>query len=705
MQCERALRVARLAHAVRRTWRIARWSIVIALVPAVIAIHAAVIAVLALPYDRAQLAPTSEPLALVDRRGEPIATLAAQGADRLHWTRLGDLPAIAVSAVIESEDEHFWRHRGVDGAGVARAVWLDLHGGRFGGSTLTMQLARMLIDDGAPRGGAAKLRESLLALRIERAADKRAILEQWMNRAYFGNGAYGFEAAARLYFGKPASALSDGEATLLAVIPRAPTGYDPLVHVDAALRRRDRVLDLLIARGVIDGATARAARATPIAVWRHDPPSAAPHFTRWITGQLSAAQRRAGGTVHTTLDLQLQRTIERRVAERVAELGHRGLEQAGVVVLDTRTTEVRAMVGSTSWLRSQLNATTRRRHPGSALKPFVYAAAIEQGASPASIAWDTRDASDAYFAPAGGVEHGPVRFRQALASSYNFAAIAVLEQVGIPRVMTALRTAGVAELPGTPRDYGLRLALGAAKVRLIDLAAGYGFTVKGGLVGTPHGITSIDLPGDSPGDPPGDSPGDLPGDSPGDPSGTPHGSGRWLPPPALERRVFSPQTSWLVMDMLADPEARRPGFGMELAFDLPFRVAAKTGTARGFSDTWAIGATREVIAGAWAGTLDGTSTQGVVGMDAAAPLVRDALLAAAGGAALTLPPPPEGPDGVDPVEVCAVSGMAPGPHCPRVHDHVAHGRAPTEPCTWHDAAGRLTYPDKAKHWLARHPRP
>jgi penicillin-binding protein 1C len=657
--------MARLA----RAWRLARWAVIVPLVPLVVAIQAALVVVLALPYDPARLAATGAPLALVDVRGEPIATLAARGADRLHWTRLGDLPAIAVSAVIESEDEHFWRHQGVDGAGLARAAWLDLRGGRFGGSTLTMQLARMLISEGQPRTLAAKLREALLALRLERAVDKRQILEQWMNRAYFGNGAYGFEAAAQLYFGKPARALSDGEATLLAVIPRAPSGYELLGHLAAATARRDRVLQLLVRRGVIAEATAADARATPIAAWRHVPANAAPHFVRWVVGQLPPAIRAAGGTVHTTLDLQLQRVLERRVAERVAELRGRGLGQAGLVVLDTETTEVRAMVGSTSWTEAQVNLTTRRRHPGSALKPFIYAAAIERGASPASIAWDTRDTSDDYLAPTGGVEHGPVRYREALASSYNFAAVAVLEQVGIARVMTALRAAGVAALPGTPKDYGLRLALGAAKVRLLDLAAGYGFAVKAGRVGAPRGVVRVDGPGPS-----------------------------WLPPRAPERRVFSAQTAWLVMDMLADPEARRPGFGMELPLDLPFPVAAKTGTARGFADTWAVGATRELIVGAWAGTFDGAPTHGLVGMDAAAPLVRDALLAAAHGAKLTLP---ARPDGLEDVEVCALSGMAPGPACRRVHDHALAGRGPRAPCTWHGADGKVTYPAKAKGWLAR----
>jgi penicillin-binding protein 1C len=659
-----------MARRARRIWRIGRWALVAALLPLVIAIHAAAITVVVRPFDPGELAATSAPLTLVDVRGEPLATIAAQGADRLHWTRLADLPAIAVSAVVESEDEQFWRHRGVDGAGLVRAAWLDLRGGRFGGSTLTMQLARMMISDGKPRTLSAKLREALLALRIERAVDKRTILEQWMNRAYFGNGAHGFEAAARLYFGRPAAALSDAEATLLAVIPRAPTGYDPIAHLPAALARRDRVLALLTARGVIGEATARAARTTELAVWRHDPPDAAPHFTRWVLAQLPPDVRRAGGTVHTTLDLQLQRIVERRVVDRVAELRHRGLEQAGVVVLDTATTEVRAMVGSTSWTASQLNLTTRRRHPGSALKPFIYATAIEHGASPSTIAWDTRDTSDDYFAPSGGAEHGPVRYREALASSYNFAAVSVLDGVGVARVMTALRTAGVAALTGTPRDYGLRLALGAAKVRLIDLAAGYGFTVKGGQVGAPRGVAWIDRPDGA----------------------------RWLAPRPPERRVFSPETAWLAMDMLSDPEARHPGFGMELPFDLPFRVAAKTGTARGFADTWAVAATHEVIAGAWAGTFDGRPTQGIVGMDAAAPLVRDALLAAAGGRPLSLPPRP---DDIEPVERCAISGMAPGPHCPRVHDYAVRGRAPAAPCSWHDDAGRLHYPDRAKHWLAR----
>jgi penicillin-binding protein 1C len=675
----------------RLLWRILRTLAIVTLLPTLVLVELVMLLVVAQPLGRTALTSGAEPLELVDIHGEEIVTIPADGIDRTHWTALGELPAIAVTTIIQSEDEDFWRHGGVDGVGIVRALWLDAQGGRFGGSTLTMQVARMLRGD-AQRSVPNKLHEMMLALRLERALDKRQILEQWLNRAYFGNGVSGFDAAARLYFGKPASALSAGEATLLAVVPRAPSAYDLLRHPEAARKRRAHVLGLLVERGVLDAGTARDIDAEQVAVARHSPANAAPHFARFALAQVPADVRRAGGIVHTSLDLGLQRVLERRVDEQVAALRGANLEQAGIVVLDAQTAEVRAMVGSTAITDDggEINFTTRRRHPGSALKPFVYATAIERGAAPTTIAWDTRDTSDDshtseaaqpggslrshYFAPSAGVEHGPVRYREALASSYNFAAIDVLQSVGVARVMTVLRTAGVAEVAGAPNDYGLRLALGAAKVRLVDLVAGYAFLVRGGQTSAARAVERVT-----------------------------RGDGTsWLPAPQASQRVFSPQTSWLVMDMLSDPEARRPGFGMELPFDLPFRIAAKTGTARGFSDTWAVGATREVVVGAWAGAFDGKPMQGLVGMDAAAPLVRDAMLAVAArsGHALTLP---ARPDGIVDVVACADTGAPVGvdDECPTVHDYAVRGRAPIASGITRAADGSLVYPARADGWLKR----
>jgi penicillin-binding protein 1C len=663
----------------RRIGRIAKWCAIAVLLPVSVAVQIGIVTILFFPLDPAELAPRGTPLTLVDRNGQIIAVVAGANPDRDHWAPLTDVPAIAVSAVIASEDAGFWDHRGVDGRGILRAIALDLRERRlgFGGSTLTMQVARLVLHTENTRTARNKVREALYALRIERAIDKRAILEQWFNRAYFGNGAYGIDAAAQRYFGKPAIALSDGEAAFLAVLPRAPRTYDPLVHPDAATRRRDRVLDMLVRRGSITADDAARAKATPLAIGRHAPQDLAPHFVGWVVDSLPPEVRARGGRVETTLDLGLQRLVERRLREHLATLDDRNVDQAGAVVLDTATSEVLAMVGSPAWNGpdGQVNITTRRRHPGSALKPFVYASAIELGDSPASIAFDVREGVDADHATRKDVEHGPERYRMALAGSHNYAAMDVLERAGEARVMSALRAAGVAELEGVPDDYGSRLALGAAKVRLIDLAAGYGFLVRGGAVRAATGVRQVKLVG----------------------------GGRWRPRRATERRVFSPTTAWLTMDILSDPEARRATFGAELPFDLPYRVAAKTGTARGFADTWAVAATREVIAAAWAGNFDGAPSQGVVAMDGAAPIVRDALLAYAGGRRLSLPPRPNDIDGI---EVCAVSGLLPGPNCPHAHDHVKHGTAPTAPCDWHVAGtdGVVNWPTRALAWHRRqHP--
>jgi penicillin-binding protein 1C len=371
----------------------------------------------------------------------------------------------------------------------------------------------------------------------------------------------------------------------------------------------------------------------------------------------------------------LQQLLERRVAEHVAAFEDRQAFQAGVVVLDTQTGGVLAMVGSrgyTSAHEGQLNIATWRRYPGSALKPFVYAAAIEGGASPASIAYDVYDVPSRYrVVGAAPVEHGPTRYREALAGSYNLAAVHVLEGVGIAPVISLLRRAGVGELDAKPEEYGLRLALGSTKVRLLDLAASYGAFVREGLVSKASGVRVIE-----------------------------HADGSsWRPLPARVTRALSPQVSWLVMDMLSDPSARRPRFGWDLPFDLPYPVVAKTGTARGFSDTLAVVATRELTVAAWTGRFDGRAMEGLSGMRGAAQLARSALLAAARGRNLTLS---ERPNGVVQTDLCPLSGKLRGPHCPHhKHDFALAGSVPHERCTWHGADGTIRYPAELRAWSQR----
>ena len=313
---------------------------------------------------------------------------------------------------------------------------------------------------------------------------------------------------------------------------------------------------------------------------------------------------------------------------------------------------VRAMVGSADYNgpAGQVNITTTPRHPGSALKPFVYAAAIEAGDTPATLAADVPGDVPGYAPRRATHARGDARYREALGGSLNLAAVGVLERVGVPLVLERLRLAGLGPLAGTARDYGLDLALGSARVRLVDLAAAYGFLVNGGQVRRAHALA----------------------DTPS-------------PAPA---RVFAPGASWLVMDMLADPGARRAVFGAELPLDLPFPVAAKTGTSSGFADTVAVGATREAVAAAWAGAFDGSGTKGALAMWSAAPLVRAALLAVADlrGQPLTLPPaPPE----IAARDVCRITGLLPSPDCPTKHEKFVAGSEPHERCAGRAAHTRL----------------
>jgi penicillin-binding protein 1C len=606
--------------------------------------------VVAFPYPVARLEPQrATSLVLVDRRGEVLRVLPLDGGGRAAWVTLDRIAPELIRATLVGEDHRFWRHAGVDGVAVVRAVGSAARHGRLvsGASTVTMQLVRLA--EPHPRTLAGKVGEMLDALRLERALPKPAILEQYLNRAYYGNGAFGVEAAARRYFCKPAAALSTGEATLLAVLPRAPRGYDPLRHLPVALARRAQVLERMEAGGWLTLEERRRAEAEPLAFAPacapDQPARLAPHFTDWVLAQLPDERRARGGVVTTTLDLPLQRRLEIAVRDHLTERGEIAW-QAGVVVVDPATGAVRAMVGSAGYdgPGGQVNITTTARHPGSALKPFVYAAAIQAGDTPATLAVDARGAVAGYQPHKRMHEHGVARYREALAGSYNLAAVDVIGRVGVPVLLEDLRRAGLGPLGGTAQDYGFDLALGSARVRLVDLAAAYGFLVQGGRVARATGLA------DSKGAPP--------------------------------VRLFSPEASWLVMDMLADPAARRASFGAELPLDLPFPVAAKTGTSSGFADTLAVGATREAVAAAWVGAFDGSGTKGTLAMWSAAPLVRAALLAVADqrGEPLTLPP---APDRIVAHDVCRVTGLAPGPSCLPKRERFIAGHEPAGACPGH----------------------
>lgn len=631
---------------------------------------------------RARFAPrAAASLIVLDASGGILRQDATAAGGRESWVGLDRISPHLVDATLASEDRRFWKHAGVDPVGLARALALDAARGRpaFGGSTLTMQLARLL--DPRPRTLWSKVREAVVAGRIERTLDKREILEQYLNRVYYGNGAWGAEAAARFYFGKPAAALSLGEASFLAVLPRGPEVYDPFRHLPEALRRRTHVLGEMAAAGLASAAERDVVEKTPLVFARQHPELAAPHFVEHVLANLPAAER-AGATVETTLDLPLQRRIEIAVRDHLAAIGGRGISQAGVVVLSNRDGAILAMVGSGDYFDAAhagaVNVTTILRRPGSTLKPFVYGLALEAGDSPATLAYDVvlpGETRESYTAEVK--QHGVARYRESLAGSYNLAAVHTLLRVGVPTLVDRLRAAGLTTLDKPDDAYRPSLAIGDTEVRLLEYAGAFAAFGNGGRAVVPRAVSRLRF-----------------------------AEGGWRDfPTTAGPTVFSPQVAYLVFDILSDPDARRPMFGSGAPMDVGFKIALKTGTTRGYTDDLAFGTTREYTVGAWAGNFDGSPTAGVMAMQGAAPLVRAAFVALA--ARFGTPTPPDEPPGLAHHDVCALSGLLPGPDCPHKRETFIPGTEPRAACDWHRRLGgrvEVVWPPEVAGWARIHRR-
>lgn len=601
------------------------------------------------PYPEARLETRSITSTRIhDRHGALLYEQRASEGGYGRWVELDEIAPALVQATLSSEDAGFRHHVGVDPVGIARALWLDAQAGRFayGGSTITQQLAGLL--EPRPRTLLGKAAEALDALRLERALSKDQVLTHYLNRAYYGRLAYGVESASARFFGVHASALTLDQAALLAVLPRAPSAYDPARHPEAALRRRRHVLLHMAERGWVSRDEARRAADAPLALVDASNTPRARHLLDHL--QITDAIEPGEAEVHTTLDLELQRRLEARVRMHLTDVADRAVSQAGVVVLDNATGEVLAMVGSRRYgerdVQGAVNATTARRHPGSALKPFVYALAFEQGDTPSTPVLDAPTEWRDYHPRALDRRHrGLVSYREALAGSLNVPAVRVAERVGVYELARLLRRSGLHTVHSDAGRYGLSLALGSAPVRLLDLAGAYAMLANGGVHRAP--IVIADAPN----------------------------------PP---RRVLSEQSAYLVSHVLADGAARRAVFGPETPLELPFSAAVKTGTSQAFCDNVVAGYTPEVTVAVWVGNFDGEPMRGVLSMIGAAPLWRDAMLLAMEGRprrAFTRP------DGVAPTRVCPVSGRPVGPHCPHGRlEELPHEHA-GERCDWHREDG------------------
>ena len=642
------------------------------------------VAVLTTPFDQSKFEPLAvNALTIQDSRGVTLRQEVSRAGPRAQWVSLDEISPHLIHATLASEDHTFYEHRGIDWWAIGRAVWLNLtHRRSFGGSTLTMQLTRLTYR--TPRTLFGKLKQMFWAAHTERHLSKRQILERYMNRVYYGNGAWGAQRAARLYFDRDAQDLSVAQSALLAVLPRGPSLYNPFKHWPRTIQRRDQILDLMLKRGYLTTAQHALAKRGPMKVKRHPQNFRAPHFVEYVKKRIPALYQR-GSTIRTTLDWALQRRVEVALKRHVDGLTWRNLTQAAVVVLRNRDGAILSMVGSRDYHDREhngaFNGTTAILRPGSTLKPFVYAAAMEDGHTPATIVYDVVLPSDInQFYTRDVRSHGFARYREALAGSYNLSAVHVLQSVGIKTLLEKLRAAGLTTLSEPDDHYDWGLAIGHAKVRLLDLTAAFSAFGRGGRSIAPRAILRMTRP-----------------------------DGQRTSAPMMERvpiverpPIYSEQISYLIFDILSDPEARRPMFGGNVPLNLPFKIALKTGTTKAYTDVWALGATHEYTVGVWGGNFKGEPTRRVKSIQGATPLLRSVYSALS--ARFGPPTAPARPVGIISAEICPLSGRLRGPHCPHVKTELfIQGRAPTERCEWHQrVCGQesVVYPEEIRPWAA-----
>jgi penicillin-binding protein 1C len=606
-------------------------------------------------FDREALNPVPGPLVL-DRQGRILRLgLEAQGR-KLISLPPGELPEKVVAAFVAAEDQRFWRHPGVDPLAVLRALTGNLTAGRItsGASTITMQLARLTYP--GRRTYYRKLVEAVRSLRIELALSKREIMRCYLDRVPMGNNLMGVESAARLYFGKPAARLTVGEAALLAALARAPGTLNPYgPHRERLRRRQQLVLQRLAQLELVSPDELAAASAAPVGlqpIRGRIPrfPFEAPHLVNLVLSQRAPAT--AGGVIKTTLDLDLQRQAQAAVASHRAALLKSGASQAAAVIVDNRSLGLLALVGSMQYGPRDggfNNGATALRSPGSALKPFLYAQALDLGFTPASI---MEDVERRYQTPRGEFSpvnfdrfpYGPVPFREALANSLNLSAVSLLNLIEPGAYYDILRRLNLINHPERgPEYYGLGLVVGNPEVNLLQLAAAYACLANGGV------YQPLRL--------------------------------RMAEPAAPPVRLFSPQAAYIISDILADPMARFRIFGASTAMNPPYHLAIKTGTSTRYRDVWAVGYTPEYTLAVWVGNFDGRGTLNLSGATAAAPIVADlAALLFRGNSPQNF----VRPAGVTSALVCSFSGLAPGPDCSQVRRELfIAGTEPTRVCTYH----------------------
>lgn len=650
---------------------------------------------LASPYQEqiaalANYQPQFQTATILDAEGNVLMELTSQEGGAREKIPLSEMSPFFIHAVVSTENERFFDDPGWDPIAIGRALVQNAIAGDIesGASTITQQIARNLILNDRTVSTQRKIQEIVIASEIAQRYDKNFILETYLNEVFFGNRAYGVQAAAEFYFGKSAADLNMAESALLAGLIQAPATYDPVINPEAAFERMNTVLTLMRRVGCLQFQhepylnqpfclTDQQIRLGPngdivggdilierayVVTDTFEPRTYQvryPHFVNFVQAQVEQAfgaeeMFRRGFTIRTTLIPRVQDAAQTSLERHIAAARSTGINTGAVLVINPTTGAILAMVGSPDFynedIDGQVNNVLTWHQPGSSIKPIVYAAALEGGQNgymtPATIIWDvpTTYPTTPAYSPVNYDRqfHGPVSMRYALQNSYNVTAVKALEFIGIDKFREVATRMGLRFLEEA--QFGLPSALGANEVRLYDHVQAYGALANGGQRVPLFAITSIT-----------DSDGNQVQISE-------------RPQPV---QAISPQIAFIMSNILADNEARAAAFGLNSGLAIPGYeglVAAKTGTTNDAADLWTMGYTTNAVVGVWTGTVNNDPTTATTST-AAIPIWNEVMrtVLAAGQ-----PQPFANPGGVVQMQICADTGTVydPNQNCANIRNEL-----------------------------------
>jgi penicillin-binding protein 1C len=632
---------------------------------------------------------------IFDRNGKLLYEAVNHDFGRKSYFALKDMPEQFIQAILASEDSNFYQHIGVDPGAIFRAFFYNSLERKItsGASTITQQLVRNMFGTNRERNFQEKIIEAIYSVRISNAYSKDQILEKYLNTVYFGNLSYGAGEAARNYFGKNLQELDLAELALLAGLPQSPSGYNPLIYPERAKKRQFYVLTRMLAAGNITQQQFDESSTEKLNYKKSRVSIEAPHFVQYILADLEKsygedAVYKKGLNVVTTIDLDLQKKAESIISYQLEKLSQKNVTNSALLSVEKQTGQILAWVGSADFfdeeIAGQVDLITSLRQPGSALKPFLYLLALENGYTLADLIADLPlkiKTDNGVYSPLNyDLDfHGPVRLREALANSFNIPAVKLQQILGTSTFLSFLKKLGMTSLDQEPEYYGLALTLGGGEVRLIDLANAYLTLSNGGnrLAFSP--ILQIN-----------DHSGEI--------------IYEWKKPFANNLLGLNGRSNaFLITDVLSDPNARLKSFGEGNVLELSFPAAVKTGTTRNFRDNWTVGFSSEILTAVWVGNSDATAMENISGIDGAGPIWHDFMeYYHRSIQSRAFPKPPN----IVSSMICSVSGQLPGDKCQEVvSEYFVKG---TEPITtdhfWQNFScnnqikSLIYYPDEYASW-------